>query len=202
MTEPDNARGYAFVAFQNAHTRQLRWSKYAAAAKHGYYPSMDDYIEEGLMLFDRMYATATPDIETMQDIVDTIVRSMAQSIDEEFRGHFQYITQGRETEYITTRYDVTLDEPILVGDGEVSTKGGQLAYIEPGYGEADDADLMRMRMSIIAQRLSEEDMAILTAYIDGEYDSIAAACGDGSGQAYIKRMRNACASLEGSLVFG
>ena len=197
-----NPRGYAYVAFTNAHRRMLGWQQYAAAAKHGYYPSKFDYIEQGLKLFDPMYATATQDMNTVRDLTDTIIKLMGQSITDEYRGHFHYPQGDGGRQYVTTRYDVILDLPTTGSDGEPTTVGAVLPAIEAGYAEFEDADLMRMRLRIIAQRLSREDMAILTSYIDGEYDSLAAACGDRSAPAFIKRMRNACASLEGSVVFG
>ena len=199
-----NPRGYAYVAFTNAHRRMLGWQQYAAAAKHGYYPSKFDYIEQGLKLFDPMYATATHnnDMNTVKELVDTIIKLMGQSITDEYRGHFHYPQGDGGRQYVTTRYDVILDSPTTGPDGEPTTIGAVLPAIEAGYAEFEDADLMKMRMRIIAQRMSREDMAILTSYIDGEYDSLAAACGDKSAPAFIKRMRNACASLKGSVVFG
>ena len=194
-----NPRGYAYIAFTNAHRRMLGWQQYAAAAKHGYYPSKFDYIEQGLKLFDSMYATATQN--TVKDLTDTIIKLMGQSITEEYRGHFHYPQGNDGRQYVTTKYDVILDSPTTSPDGEPTTVGAVLPAIEAGYAEFEDADLMRMRLRIIAQRISQEDMAILTSYIDGEYDSLAAACGDRSTPAFIKRMRNACASLKGSVVF-
>ena len=207
-----NPRGYAYIAFTNAHRRMLGWQQYAAAAKHGYYPSKFDYIEQGLKLFDPMYATATHnsdetlgfqnDMNTVKELVDTIIKVMGQSITDEYRGHFHYPQGDGGRQYVTTRYDVILDSPTTGPNGEPTTIGAALPAVEAGYAEFEDADLMRMRLRIIAQRMSQEDMAILTSYIDGEYDSLAAACGDKSAPAFIKRMRNACASLKGSVVFG
>jgi hypothetical protein len=180
----------------------LGWDRFAAAAKHGYYPSLFDYVEQGLGLFDRMYATATHDDNSAKDITDSIIKLMSQSIAEEYRGHFHYLQDDDGKQYVTTRYDTILDSPTTDGDGEPTTVGAILPVEETGYTEFEDADLMRMRLRIIAQRMSKEDMVILVSYLDGEHDTLAAACGDMSPPAFIKRMRRACASLKGSVVFG
>lgn len=200
----ENARGYAFAALRAAHARQLKWAKYAAASRHGYYPSVYGYTEDGLALFDRMYATATHDLATTQDIINTIIREMARSVDATYLGHFKYLTRGRDTEYITTAHDVILDQPAEYVEGEeydrFSTIGTLLPYTEVGYAAFEDADLMRMRLRLVASRLNAHDMAALTAYIDGA--SFEDAVSAGSTQSFIKRMRTACAGLEGSVVFG
>jgi hypothetical protein len=204
MTDIDNARGYAFVAFKNAHSRQLHWSKYAAALKHGYYPSLYEYTEDGLNMFDRMYATATHDLETVQDLTYDIIKAMAQSIDEEHRGHFKYVTKDRDSEHITTAHDVILDQPVGMEQGheEFSTIGSVMPVIERGYAEFEDADLMKMRLRLIASRMTDADMKVLLAYVNGETDTLGGAVTDSSIQSFIKRMRTACKPLQGSVVFG
>lgn len=201
MTATVNPRGYAFVAFNTTYERQLRWRAMAAAKRYGYYPSRKEYIALGLQLFDRMYATATQDDATMRAMVTSIIKDMGQSIRAESYGHFKYNGGHGEPQYITTKHDVVLDAPSDVNDPESDTLGSQLTSIEEGYAKSDNDDVMKARLKLIATHMSDEDMNILTAYIDG--DSFAAAC-EAKGinpDHFTKRIRDRCKGLKGMEVF-
>lgn len=199
MTTPTNARGYAFTAFSTAWGRQLAYPAMAAAKKHGYYPILTAYIQAGLWLFDKMWVSTEHTDAELQRLVTSIIKDMGQSIRTDVLGHFKYTGGAGEPQYISTKHDVILDQPL--NDETTTTIADILTSDEDGYDKIDNDDVMLQRLRLVAQRMSDTDMEILEAYIDG--DTFAAACrarGVHVG-AFTKRMRWQCASLKDTGVF-
>ena len=203
-TTSDNPRGYAFRSLSNAWYRQLGWRAYAAAQKYGYYPSLNEYIEQGLDMFDPMYTVATQDMDTANAIISKIIVEMGRSIKATMYGHITEHQDDKGFPAYQPRHDIRLDEPVHTYGEEVSTKGLNVPEIEQGYDDVDDADLMRMRMRIISKRINAEDLAVLQSLVIGEHDTISSAFNSNYVKAMLfrRRMSAQLGSLEGSLVFG
>lgn len=199
MTEPHNPRGYAYTAFATTYTRQLSYNVMAAALRYGYYPTLPEYITQGLRLFDRMWATATHDDDTLRVTVDSIVKDMGQSIRADVIGHFKYTGGHGQPQWISTKHDVTLDAPI--SDENDDTIASLLGDHEDGYDKVLDDDLMMQRLRLVAERMSPEDMAILEAYIDGASFVEACRAKGVHPDTFTKRMRWQCKSLIDAEVF-
>lgn len=201
MKEPKNARGYAYTALAATWQRQLSWSAFAAANKHGYYPTLSDYTSVGLATFDRMYATATHDDDTLRGIMQTIIADMANSMAAEWKGHFGYPLNDEGVQIVTTKHDVVLDAPSpTFNDVYGASIADLLPDEEEGYAKADDDDLMAQRLSALRDRLSDEDMTVLIAYIEGA-TMVEAAGGAYAAQKLTKRVRYACRGLQGMEMF-
>ena len=203
-TANHNPRGYAYTALKNAWNRQLSWKAFAAANKYGYYPTLGDYIDQGLDMFDRMYAVANKDIDAATAIIGDIIAEMGRSIKSDFKGHLTYREDSEGKEVCMPSHDIILDQPVMLHSDEASTIGADLPQEEQGYNAIEDADLMRTRMRIIGERINDEDMSILSSYVSGEVDTISAAFDGDYVQAMLfrRRMRAQLGSLQGSLVFG
>ena len=184
----DNLRGYAYVSFKNAYNRSMGWSQYAAADKDGLMPTLYEYLEDGLNMFDR--SQYDNDIEA-KAIIETIIKEMGRSIVELLKGKHSY-PQGTDGKArVVTRYDTTLD--IAVGyspEGEEITLGNQVGEVDLGFMQVEDADEMRYRLRVLADRLLPSDMAIVMSYANGEHDTLTAACGGRVGyKSFTKRMK-------------
>ena len=199
MTEPYNPRGYAYPAFAAAYSRPLSFNIMAAAQRYGYYPTNTEYINQGLQLFDRMWATATHDDDTLRVVVTSIVKDMGQSIRANVIGHFRYTGGKGMPQWISTKHDVTLDAPI--SDENEDTVASLLGDYEDGYDKVLDDDLMLDRLRLVAKRMSPQDMEILEAYIDGATFVEACAEKGVNVQSFTKRMRWQCESLKDTEIF-
>jgi len=167
-----NIRGYAFVSFTNAYNRSMGWRQFAAADKDGLMPSKYEYIEDGLRMFDQ-YDVANATLDEAKAIIDTIIKMMGASITELLKGKHYHPKYGA----IVTKYDTKLDVVVDSSDGVDITIGDTVPLTEAGYSEVDDADEMRYRMRMLADRLRPADMATLASYVDGTYDTLTEACG-------------------------
>ncbi len=202
-TATDNPRGYAYKALTNAWNRQLGWRAFAAAQKYGYYPRLGEYIDQGLGMFDPMYATAKQqDIRTASSIISNIIAEMGRSIKSEMYGHVTQHLDENGYDMYSPRYDVTLSAPI--GEHGATILEGQVGEEEQGYTDIEDADLMRMRMRIISQRINDEDFATLQSFVQGDADTLYALFnGDNTKRLlFLRRMKAQLGSLDGALVFG
>ena len=197
----NNPRGYAYKALAGAYERTIIWNWAAALAKDGTMPSKYEYIEDGLRMFDSYdVAVATPD--AAKAIIDAIIVAMNSSLQELLKGKFSYPEVDGVRQGIVARYDTTLDVELSYIDDELITIGSTLAEDEQGYAAVEDADEMKIRLRTIAARISGEDMATLTAYITGEYETITDACGGKrEAQYFTKRIRNQCKGLQLNGVF-
>ena len=205
MAEEPNYRGYAFTALRISWERQLHWDIFAAANRYGYYPTLYEWIKERLRTFDSLWlAVDEPSIDEAQAIMRDLIIDQGKAITDGTKGHFEFLKPEGEPQYVQAKYDTTLNQPIVLNDAsDTITIGDRLPYIEPGYKEVEDNDLMRYRMRLIAQRLTPLDLKNLTAYIDGEYDSIEAIFNNvNKATMFRRRIRRACKSLDGSVVFG
>jgi len=185
----DNPRGYAFQALTKAYDRSMRWSTFAALAKDGLMPSKYEYIEDGLRMFDS-YDIASATIIEAKAIIDTIIKEMGRSLTEQLKGKHSYPTDSEGVQYIVTRYDSTLDLVIGNDQGEDITLGTSVPELDKGYAAVEDADEMRYRMRMLADRLRPADMATLASYVSGEYETLTEACGGRTQyQLFTRRMK-------------
>ena len=189
-----NERGYAYKALAGAYDRSMTWNWAAALAKDGKMPSKYDYVSNGLDLFDRSLVTGMDEAKAM---IDGIITSMNSSLTELLKGKFSYPEADGVRRGIITRYDTILDVRVSEDDAEHQTIGTSIPEIEVGYAAVDDADEMRVRLRTIAARLSDEDMATLASYINGEYETITDACGGKrEAQYFTQRVRRQCKGLQ------
>ena len=189
-----NERGYAYKALAGAYDRSMTWNWAAALAKDGKMPSKYDYVSNGLDLFDRSLVTG---MDEAKATVDGIITSMNSSLTELLKGKFSYPEADGVRRGIITRYDTILDVRVSEDDAEHQTIGTSIPEIEVGYAAVDDADEMRVRLRTIAARLSDEDMATLASYINGEYETITDACGGKrEAQYFTQRVRRQCKGLQ------
>ena len=171
----DNPRGYAYQALANAYDRSMGWQQYAALARDGLMPSKYEYIEEGLDMFDRSHA---PDMTEAKAMIDTIIKEMGRSLVEQLKGKHSYPTDSEGTQYIITRYDTTLDMVVsTTEDSETVTLSDTLGEVELGFMQVEDADEMRYRLRVLADRLRPADMDIIASYVEGNHGSLTEACG-------------------------
>ena len=179
----DNLRGYAFVSFNKAYDRSMGWRQYAAADKDGCMPSKYEYLEDALNMFDRSLCT---DLIEAKATIEAIVKTMGQGIVESLKGKHAWPKHGS----IVTKYDTTLDTVLHEEDGLTVTLGDTVPYTEAGYGEVDSADEMRVRLRMLAGMLRPTDMDIITSFVNGEHDTLTAACGGRAGyKSFTKRMK-------------
>ena len=176
MKESSEVHAYAFGALRGAYKRQQGWQAHAAASRHGYMPDEYTYIEDGMVLFNQ-YDVASATITAAKAIIDEIIKHMNASVMEQVKGHFTYPTNDEGARYVTIGHDVILDEPTNTIGDEVLTRGSVMPSIEHGYAEVENADEMKYRLRIIAERLRPADMATLLSYVDGEYNTLTEACG-------------------------
>jgi hypothetical protein len=170
----EEVQAYAFGAMRGSYRRYLGWQAYAAANRYGYMPSEYEWIEQGMLMFNR-HTVAT--IAEAKAVADNIVIEMGKSVLSQVKGHFTYPTKDGE-QYVTIGHDVVLDEVQGYDDeGAELTHASAIQSTEIGYDEVDDADEMRYRLRIIAERLRPDDMVTLLSYVDGEYDTLTEACG-------------------------
>ena len=177
MEYNDEAHAYAFGALRGAYRRHMGWNQFAAANRHGYMPDEYEYIANGMHLFIDS-TTATTDVTEAKAIIDVIIVEAGRSIMEQVKGHFVYPTNDEGEQYVSIGHDVILDQPNgYTPEGEELTLGGVLPYDEPGYAEFEDAEEMKYRLRVLAERLRPDDMVTLMSYVDGEYDTLTEACG-------------------------
>jgi len=189
----DNPRGYAYQALTKSYDRIMGWQQYAALDKDGSMPSKYEYVGDGLNLFDRQYPSYDQDITTAKVLIDTIIKEMGRSIVELMKGKMAYPSDSEGTQYIVPKYDTTLDIPIsTTAYEEEITLGTTLPSVEEGYAAVDDADEMRYRMRVLADRLRPADMATLMSFVNGDYETLTEACGGSAAYwGFTKRMRTA-----------
>lgn len=191
-----NPRGYAYTALQATWKRQLGWSQFAAAQKYGYYPTLSAYTKLGLRLFDAMYVTASDD-EAVSELINDVIREMSQSIATEWKGHFWYPTNSEGNQVTAIKHDVVLDQPLAESE---DTIGSLLGEEEKGYQEFIDSDMMDIRLMAIRERIGNDDMDRLIAYLEGS-TFVEAAGGNAEAGRFIKRVRYACRDMKGMEIF-
>jgi len=168
----------------------MSWRQYAAANRDGVMPSLYEYLENALDLFDRGQYANDDEAKAM---VDVIIKTQGASITELLKGKHYHPKYGD----IMPKYDTTLDVVVGNEDGVEITVGSRIAMTEQGYGEVEDSEEMRVRLRMVASRLRPDDMVTLLSYVNGEYDTLTEACGGKQAyKTFTRRMKVATRGLK------
>lgn len=158
----ENERGYAFVAFSRSYEQMLSFGWAAAMKKWESFPSKYAWIGQCLDLYDRMIVS---DSDTRK-VTNDIIRYQRQGLNSIFAGRFtkaHIMNPGTlHPKYISTD-DVDKNE---------DDRPFEIPYTEKGFSDIEDADIMRVRLLQVRERLNDEDYEALTLYIAGRAETL------------------------------
>ncbi|KKM85431.1 hypothetical protein LCGC14_1289140 [marine sediment metagenome] len=193
-------RAYASVTFRNAYqTCVTRYDWFAASKRYRTAPTEGEWIANGLSMYDQLsIAITTTAKREVVDLSKLIVKLMIDEVRDIARGLIVQRTDPvTKVRSMTTHYDLSWDKENFPGESEART----LVHEDGGFAAVEDAEMMRMRMRMLSQVLTDNDMEVLIQYVSGEAASLREASRTlgYTGTMYDKmryRIRRACKGLE------
>ena len=151
----DDHRAYAFVSFRRSYEVTMGYDWAAALKKHDTFPSTTEWVTD----CDRMYNGLLLDNEPSKELVQTSIKLVRQSLDENVKGK---LTRNPDTEQLEPKYYV-VPEP------------KELPTEEKGYAAIEDRDEMRGRLRLLRNELTSLEYEALIEYMYGGHDDMKAA---------------------------
>ncbi len=163
-------RAYASVVFRNAYiTCVSRYDWFAAARRHRAAPSEKEWIANGLSLYDQWsVAITTTAKKEVVDLSHLIVKLMQDEVRGMARGLIVQRTDPLTKERrMTAHYELSYGEGNFPDDWEART-----LEVEGGFAAVEDAEVMRGRMRLLSEILTDPEMETLAQYVSGEVETL------------------------------
>lgn len=169
-----NPRGHAFVTFKNGYNKMTSWQWFKLAQEQAMVPTYTEYIKQALDIYDRiMINEPQPTRDRNREVVFEIHNTLTGSMEATIRGAFRYKTvEGGRI--------ITPKDRLHGGSADMDDEF-EWTHEERGYSYVTGNLMVSSVIQALAHRLSENELRMLVAYVDGEYGDTWKAVADGLG---------------------
>ena len=166
-----NPRGYAFIAYHRTYTRMHRWGWFAAMEADGIAPTRQEWIGDGLRLYDRMVlGIDSSDDEQLRALVGSILGWMQGSVRDSGKGRSSMVKAPDGGRRIENRVSLTLDVAPTGTDNE--TWAMRIPDPFDAFTAYDDRDELRWRIGRLAALLTDPQRRHLQILVDNPYGTL------------------------------
>ena len=170
----NNPRGYAFIAYHRSYTRMKGWPWFAAMAADGIAPSRQEWIGDGLRLYDRMVLDIdSSDDEQLRVLVGSILGWMQGSARASGKGRSSMVKTLDGGRTILNRVSLNLDVVPRGADNTADTRALLIPDPFDAFAAFDDRDELRWRIGRLAALLTDSQRRHLQILVDNPYGTLA-----------------------------